>query len=110
MNIDNYVFGGIVAATAVVSGGVVWLAMRPKKEIIFTAGPMPEKKPELSAFKRSMEERYKHPESMQIDDELRKEIIKGVHYNIANDITHLFSGEYHTELNAYNDKLYSKHQ
>lgn len=108
MNIDNYVFGGVVAATAVVSGGVVWLVMKSKKEVIFATKP--DKKPDLSAFKHSMEERYKHPESMKIDEELRKEILKGVHYNIANDITHLFSGEYHAELNVYNEKLYSKYQ
>jgi hypothetical protein len=105
MEIDKYVIGGVIATVVIVSG-VYYFARRSK--------PAPksykEYRPDLDAFKRSMEERYNHPESItKINATVLAEIIKGVHYNINNDIKALFPVTFHIELMAYNDKLLNEH-
>jgi hypothetical protein len=104
MELNKYVIGGTVAAVVAIGVVVYWVAS--KKDDI-PAPPF--KEPNVEAFKKSMEERYKHPESIHISDEARAEIIKGVHYNIQNDIKSMFSVIHHIELNAYNEKLFKKH-
>lgn len=105
MEINNYVLAGAAAATTLIVGASVWIAVKAKRENL----QVHTHHVDLTSFKRSMDERYKHLEAINIDDDVRKEIIKGVHFNIANDITHLFSGAHHAELNTYNEKLYSKY-
>lgn len=104
MEINKYVIGGTIAA--VIAVGVVIYLVKCKDDDIPSPPP---REPNVEAFKRSMEERYKHPESMQISDDIRKEIIKGVHYNIETDIKSMFSVVHHKELNTYNEKLYKKY-
>lgn len=104
MDIDKYVIGGVIA-TVVVIGGVAWYVSRKPKP-----STRKEYRPDIEAFKRSMEERYNHPESItKINATVLAEIIKGVHYNINNDIKALFPVAFHIELMAYNDKLFNEH-
>lgn len=105
MELNRYMIGGAVAVTVVV-GVVVYLTVKCYKDE--PASPPP-REPNVEAFKRSMEERYAHPESIKIADDVRKEIIKGIHYNIENDIKTMFSVIHHRELNAYNEQLFKKY-
>lgn len=105
MEIDKYVIGGVIA-TVVVIGGVYYFVNRNKSK----PKSYKEYRPDINAFKRSMEERYNHPESItKINATVLAEIIKGVHYNINNDIKALFPVTFHIELMAYNDKLFNEH-
>ena len=105
MEIDRYVIGGAVAVGVLV-GIAIYMTVGEEE---LPKPPPPPQEPNIEAFKRSMIERYKHIESMQISDDIRKEIIKGVHYNIQTDITSMFNAVHHKELNALNEKLYKKH-
>ena len=104
MELNKYVIGGAIAAVITIGVVVYWVKTKDDEP-----KPPPPREPNVEAFKRSMEERYKHPESIQISDDIRKEIIKGVHYNIESDIKSMFSVVHHKELKAYNEKLYAKY-
>lgn len=107
MDIKKY---GTHIATAVAAATVTAIVTYAlTREEIEIKPPPKYRRVDISSFKRSMNERYKHAELIKLEEPFKTALIQAIHTNIDKDIHALFTDVEHAALLSYNDELLAKY-